>query len=450
MNIFQYIWSWIFGKKPPPPKVWPIYPKPDDWEDGAYYFLYPDVASSGIPALVHYTESGISEGREWKPPEWSSAKYLELNPDVKSSGQSPLEHYWRHGKVEGRRYKDIPVTPPLIPPAVPPTSAWEPPKEKGLHCLIDRAGDEIFSLARVPTGFVFGEYSVSRNPHIRHFNGKISNEIQLSDKESVYMMRDPGDGQILATTEWNASILKRSLSGVWEVKYSRSRHEDLMLGLAQTANGDMYGVWNGFDNNTSGIVKSTDKGNTWIDVRTFSGMMLNGICADGTEVICAGGDGYQATFQILVNGVTGQVIEKYKNEFHYSNWSVVKSNGIINYGTWNCTPQADGCYICTFIGAGDQVMPPLARQDGKQYFGSLGTFVQSMGIYKGIRYAVLTHGWEDQGKTTLLVHSIDGKKWVLLTEIPCAHIMGMSFGDDGIYTMGGCYGKFGRVYFYRL
>jgi hypothetical protein len=346
-----------------------------------------------------------------------------------------LEHYWRHGKEEGRKF----------------VKGWIAPTSKGLHLILEQKGDEIFSLARIPEGFVFGEYSVGRNPRIQKYNGSnVVTEITVQNKESIYKMLDPGDGLILATTEWNASILKRSLSGEWEVKYSRSRHEDLMLGLAQTSNGDVYGVWNGYDNNISGVVKSTDKGNSWSEVRTFNDMMLMGICADGNEVICAGGNGYQSTFQILVNGITGQVIEKYNNDFHYSNWSVIKANGIINYGTWNCTPEADGCYICTFIGAGDQVMPPIVNEDGKQWFGPLGTFLQAMGIYQEVRYAVATFGWEDTNKNTLLLKSTDGKKWVLLSSVPCAHIMGMSFGDDGIYLMGGCYGKFGRIYFYKL
>lgn len=70
--------------------------------DEAWYLeRYPDVATSGIPAIEHYLGFGAGEGRE-PGPAFSGRAYLERYPDVAEAGLNPLVHYLRHGKAEGR------------------------------------------------------------------------------------------------------------------------------------------------------------------------------------------------------------------------------------------------------------------------------------------------------------------------------------------------------------
>ncbi len=70
--------------------------------DAAWYRqAYPDVAASGLDALVHWRAFGANEGRQpnlYFEPRW----YLQHNPDVFTSGMDPLLHYVRFGEVEGR------------------------------------------------------------------------------------------------------------------------------------------------------------------------------------------------------------------------------------------------------------------------------------------------------------------------------------------------------------
>lgn len=68
-----------------------------------YLDHYPDVASSGIAPLEHYTRFGWREGRD-PHPYFANDWYLHQNADVLAQGElSPLEHYLTHGWKEGRR-----------------------------------------------------------------------------------------------------------------------------------------------------------------------------------------------------------------------------------------------------------------------------------------------------------------------------------------------------------
>ncbi len=75
--------------------------------DENYYLVnYPDVKSSGIPAIRHYLLYGSFEGR--KPSsEFDGRFYLRQYPDVKSSKINPLIHYILYGKKEGRKILEI-------------------------------------------------------------------------------------------------------------------------------------------------------------------------------------------------------------------------------------------------------------------------------------------------------------------------------------------------------
>jgi lipopolysaccharide biosynthesis protein len=61
----------------------------------------PDVAAADIDPVVHYLESGASEGRR-PGPDFDPAAYLAANPDVAAAGANPLRHYLLLGRQEER------------------------------------------------------------------------------------------------------------------------------------------------------------------------------------------------------------------------------------------------------------------------------------------------------------------------------------------------------------
>jgi hypothetical protein len=275
--------------------------------------------------------------------------------------------------------------------------------------------------------------------------------IPKPERESIFQLLDPGDGQLLAITEHYASVFKR-INGEWKEVYNSLRQQDLALGICQTANGWLWVVANGFDNNTSRLILSVDVGFHWSAHKTFPNMTLQGICTDGRDVVLSGGDGES---QLLVDGITGEVIERYPNNEGYSNWGVAIIPGSaplkqrIISGTWNCTDKADGCYI-NMIGA--SLMPPLWYPNGKEYDKPLGTFVQAGGTCNGVPYFVITHGWDETAGESLLVKYAGGKRIEIVTKIPCAHIMGMNFTPDGkgVFLSGGVHDKNAKVFHYTL
>ena len=116
-------------------------------------------------------------------------------------------------------------------------------------------------------------------------------------------------------------------------------------------------------------------------------------------------------------------------------------NGIWNMGTWS--KYEDGVDQQSYIHAWN-------GSALTQVYTTNRPHIHAMGIYNNIRYAVATWDWNVSGKTSLLLSSSDGYNWSILSEIPCAHIIGMSFGDSGIYLTGGKYREYGRVYFWKF
>lgn len=86
-----------------------------NFDPALYFDMYPDVATSGQSALLHYIRSGRAEGR-WLPDEhgrlaskieasglFDAEFYVALYPEVAKAKMTPLEHFVRFGEAEGRR-----------------------------------------------------------------------------------------------------------------------------------------------------------------------------------------------------------------------------------------------------------------------------------------------------------------------------------------------------------
>lgn len=72
-----------------------------------YARRYPDVAASGLPALLHFLLIGEAECRN-PGPRFDAGWYLVNYPDVARAGTSPLRHFLTFGRDEGR----LPIPPP--------------------------------------------------------------------------------------------------------------------------------------------------------------------------------------------------------------------------------------------------------------------------------------------------------------------------------------------------
>lgn len=71
------------------------------FDSAAYLKRYPDVAEAGIDPVLHYLDSGASEGR--MPCDFfDSGYYLKNNPDVAEAGLNPLLHFYAFGWRESR------------------------------------------------------------------------------------------------------------------------------------------------------------------------------------------------------------------------------------------------------------------------------------------------------------------------------------------------------------
>ena len=408
-----------------PPSI--PYVPPTDWEDTAYLYLYPDVAASavyGSNPLAHYMKWGKAEGRIYMPEGWSSAQYLLNNTDVAADsyfGTHPLEHWWRSGKAEGRSY----------------LKPWQPPQAAGLHLILKTTDKrEYFSVLRIPEGLLLGQYGLHEGgPEIQFFDGMtLTTELKIPDVESVMRIIDPGDGLPVASIEHHGRIYKRDAYGNWSKRFEIPGWENLVLGLT-VLDGIIYG---GIDVYLSGkgyMIQSNDKGNTW--VKTSVDMDVFGITTDGINIRLAGGKDGNAVF---TNRLGNIICSKAGLPVH-GWWSVCGMNGIWNMGTWS--KYGDGVDQKSYIHAWNGSVLTQVYTTNRPH-------IHAMDIYNGIRYAVATWDWNISGKTSLLLSSSDGYKWLELSEIPCAHIIGMSFGDGGIYLTGGKYREYGRVYFYKL
>ncbi|MFN3936713.1 MAG: hypothetical protein ACK4KW_03950 [Gemmobacter sp.] len=68
-----------------------------DW----YLARYPDVAAVGMDPGLHYIGSGSFELRD-PGPGFSTLHYYLANPDIAPTGMPALVHWWLHGRAEGR------------------------------------------------------------------------------------------------------------------------------------------------------------------------------------------------------------------------------------------------------------------------------------------------------------------------------------------------------------
>ena len=416
-------WSYL---KPAPPV---------DWEDEAYLILYPDIANSvyNTEPVKHYCLYGMQEGRIYCPPGWSSAEYLKRNPDVAASadyGTKPLTHYWKYGKAEHRSYMPFP---PIAP---------------GLQLVIDNAnsGKEFFSSLRIPEGLLIGEYGLWQGgPNIYLYNGELKQELNIPDVESVMKILDVGDGQPLAFCEHYAKIFKRNPDGTWTNTYRRNEQDALILGAVTMEDGMTYAFYNRYTNSGSGFLQSGDKGRTWSSPMTYSDKEIFGIgqgMYNGkTEVLLTGSmGGYPIGYPMAMDAYN-RVQFSVPGAYGYGWWGNCNDGGIWNFGTWQVYEDNKeiGCKIHVYDGS------------VKEVFSCDRAHIHTMGIYEGKRYAVATWDWsEDSGKTSLLLSSPTGYNWSIVCEIPCAHIIGMTFADGGAYFTGGKFQEYGRLYFYKF
>ena len=412
-----------------------IYTPPADWEDGAYLYLYPDVAGSEKykdNPLAHWFEWGELEERIWKPEGWESTQYLTNNSDVAGDvyfGTHPLEHWWRSGKDEGRTYLPLPLE-------------WMPPQTLGLHLILQQTTKkEYFSVMRIPKGLLIGQYGLYEGgPEIHFFDGKLKSELHIPDVESVMKIIDPGDGLPLACTEHYGRIYKRTASGQWVKKYQQGQQPTLMLDMAVAKTG-VYGVYNIYGSGNSGLVKSVDKGHTWSETK-FTSMALFGLSSDGTYINMVGAHnlpGPQNVYPFMTNA-NGTVLCSAPDKKGLAWWGACGKDGVWNIGTWS--KYSDGVDQPSYIYAWNGSKLTQVYQSNRPH-------IHAMEVHNGVRYAVASWDWDVSGKTAQLLSSVDGYKWNVLADIP-SHIMGMSFGDGGVYLAGGKFREYGRVYFYKL
>lgn len=309
---------------------------------------------------------------------------------------------------------------------------WQPPQTPGLHLILDQANKrEYFSALRVPDGLLLGQYgSHEGGPDIQFFDGTLKSEQNFPDRESIFDLYMPNDGLPLATTELYASIYKRTADGKWELKYSRPRQQDLMFYIRRAGNA-LYGNWDSFDSSRGGLVKSTDNGNTWIDIARYNGKSLYGMASDDTNIYLAGKmNGYP-----IMTDVNGNILASRPDLEGYNYWGIAKSGNIWNMGTDN-GDRGGPSHIDVFDGS---ILKTVYTTDRP--------IMQVIQIHDGKRYAVASWNWDAVGKTSLLLISSDGYNWSILVEIPCPSILNMHFADGGVYLMGGRYRDYGRVYF---
>lgn len=368
--------------------------------------------------------------------------YKQHYADLANVG-NPLTHYFYHGHKEKRVNVGLilPGSPQPQPgpgpqPPTPPT-----PHPDGLSLVLSTTdGKECFCALEIPEGLLVGRYGLHKGGADIMLNGKV--EFTPSpERESFFQLFRTKKGRILATIEHYASVFARD-NGVWACKYKTDSQPNLALGICQTDDGRLWVLWNdGWTSpDFSVLICSDDDGETWHEYKRYPGLELCGICADGNDIFMAGANDKG---EVLVD-INGNVLMSVPNGFlGYQYWPVISANGVWNVGTWNAsgTPGIEG--FINVLGPGGSATA---------YGGDNWPFCQAMTIFKGVRYAVFTWGWEDSGKNSALFSSVSGLKgsWKKVVDVPCAHIMGVNPGTDGLYLCGGRFGDFGRVYFYKV
>ena len=330
--------------------------------------------------------------------------------------------------------------PPMVDPPVvdPPVTGWQPPQTPGLHLILDRASKrEYFSVLRIPSGLLLGQYGLHEGgPEIQLYDGALKTEMKIPDVESVFSIFDPGDGLPLATTEHYGRIYKRATAGKWELKYSRPEQIALMFYIRKA--GALYGLYNLYGTHISGLVCSLDNGNTWTEMFQYAGMDFFGIASADDFIYLAG----SKNDYLFMANIEGKEVTSFPSAKGYAWWGIVKSGNLWNMGTW--TNYDGGVGQSGYIDSFDGKKPTRVYTTDRPH-------IHAMGIHQDKRYAVATWDWSaSSDKTSLLLSSSDGYSWSVLSEIPCPHIMGMSFADGGAYLVGGRFRDYGRVYFYKF
>ena len=421
-----------------------IFSSTEGYAMGVYSPDQPNIKGSGIGYAVFDAERLLNPVVKWN----CVFRYQDT-----PAGDYNFRLYVVVGSLENVRISMIqlhaylknrpPITPPVVPPVEPSTGPWMPPQTSGLHKILSVASKkEFFSVHRVEEGLLLGEYGLYEGgPKIYFFDGQLHEELHIPDVESVMRIIDPGDGLPLACTEHYGRIYKRTASGQWVKKYEQGQQPTLMLDMAVTG-GAVYGVYNIHGTGNSGLVKSVDKGNTWSETK-FTGKALFGLASDGTWINMVGAHnlpGPQNVHPIMTN-TDGNVLCSAPDKPGLAWWGACGMPGIWNMGTWS--RYSDGVDQSSYIYAFNDSRMTQVCQSSRPH-------IHAMDIYNGVRYAVASWDWEVSGKTAQLLSSADGYSWRAIADIPCSYIMGMGFGDGGVYLAGGKYREYGSVYFYKF
>ncbi len=385
-----------------------------------YWDLHTDVKNAGIDPLFHYLIWGQVEGRRVDmpelPPDWNWQVYVNAYPDLQTAGidtQAKAEnHYLTNGYKEGNgQYGRWPV------PGQP------QPHPSGLSLIYEwHDKKEAFCHLNGWTGR-YGLHEGGADLCLNHDVKQI-----LPDRESVFTMLDD-----LCTTELYAGIYRLE-NGTWIKKYSRSRLQDLMLGLVKRANGQYVGLWTGWDNLTSGLVYSNDKDH-WTDGPMMKGRAFSGIYADGNTIRLAGRIG---TAQAVADE-NGNILASMDNGRGFWYWSICGPY----VGTWNSNP-AYGGYIDRQEG---NTLSQVYDNDNDPH-----RYIQSIvRLIDNSYLAVATNDWDaPKDKTTLLLSWADGGKPKEILKIPLPHVMNLfPTADGGADICGGRYRDFGTILHWR-
>jgi len=406
---------------------------PPDWNWEEYLAANKDLRDADYDTQAeaenHYFTYGYYEHRLIRlvPPEgWDAAFYLAKYTDVREHpyySSWPLSHYNEYGKAEGRIYR-----------------------ESALTLIIDQATKkEIFCTLKIPEGLLCGEYGLGQGgPHIFRLEGNVQHdELHIPDIESVMSITDFGDGQPVACCEHHGRIYKR-INGTWRQSYNHTNQTGLVLGIAAVLP-MLYAGINFYGQHKVAFIQSGDMGKSWQlkSGFTYSGMdwfnMAAGRDSNGMDIRIAGSKGgHPVVFD--AHGVSRWSIPDINGKW----WSICGTPDKIlwNMGTWDT--YEDSVDRAGIIHIYDGSVREVFRTDRPH--------IHSIKIFNGIRYAIACWDWNAASdKTSLLLKSLDeGYNWSEVTKIPCPHIIGMSFGDGGIYLSGGRKDEYGRVYFYKI
>ena len=278
---------------------------------------------------------------------------------------------------------------------------------------------------------------------VQMFDGQLTPDGQFPKAESVFDLYMPEDGLALCTNEHYGVIRKRVSVGMWEVMYKTSEDLDLMFFIRRAGN-NLYANWMTYGTGIGGIVKGDLNGNNWSEIVRYTNKAMPGMYSDGTNIYMAGATGsWPGNGYPILTDFSGNIISGRSDSPNYKYWGIAKFNDLFILGTVSYVSsggKAKDSHIDVFDGTKNTTVWTNER-----------TVIHRIEVYEDKVYAVVTWDWDaDSNKTTLLMSSPDGYNWSVVVEIPCPHIIGMSFADGGVYLMGGRYQDYGRVYFFKF